>query len=104
MAAEMTARFIKAVNEQSRGAQRLYELDPPLAEEPWDDDQPVKHHRYVVVSAVVAYSGPETYIFPADEEGAITDWGELEGSFRGALNHEAALQGAGYDVVEAEDV
>jgi hypothetical protein len=104
--AKKTARFIGTVNLQATGDQRLYELSPPLLEEPWfdDDDQPVKHHRFVVVSAVVAlYSGPETYIFPSDEKGNITYWIELEGSFRGALNHEAALQGAGYEVEEAED-
>lgn len=52
---------------------------------------------YVVVSAAVAmFSGPETYIFGTDENGDRTDFGELPGSFRGALDHEAALKGAGY--------
>jgi hypothetical protein len=52
---------------------------------------------YLIVSAVVVpYTGPETYIFPADEDGEITDWLELDGSFRGGLDHEAALVGAGY--------
>ena len=36
---------------------------------------------YRVVSAsTVMLSGPETYIFQADEAGEVTDWGELPGS------------------------
>ena len=54
---------------------------------------------YVIVSAMAMYSGPETYIFPADEAGKVTDWGELDGSYRGGLDHDAALTGAGYTVV-----
>lgn len=54
--------------------------------------------QYVVVSAVVAMlSGPETYIFEANEAGIVQDWGELPGSYRGGLDHVAALMGAGYD-------
>jgi len=50
--------------------------------------------HYVVTSAVYAmFSGPETYVFPADDNGVITDWGELEGSFQGALDHERAIAG-----------
>jgi hypothetical protein len=88
-----TARFISDVNCTATGNQKLYKLDPPLDE-----------HRFVVVSAAVApYSGPETYIFPADERGNITDWLELDGSFRGALDHEKALAGAGYEIALAEE-
>jgi hypothetical protein len=69
------------------GKAQLYRLSPPLGD-----------IEYVVVSAVVAYSGPETYIFPADESGEVTGWCELHGSFRGELDHAAALEGAGYEV------
>lgn len=48
--------------------------------------------QYIWVSAVnVPYSGPETYIFPCNEEGEILDWGELPGSFRGETNIPKAL-------------
>jgi hypothetical protein len=80
---------------------RLYKLDPPISEPDWEDEDVINQHEYVVVSAVVAcIGGPETYIFPADENGEITDWGELKGSFQGALDHELALANAGYTVVE----
>jgi hypothetical protein len=73
-----------------RGKAALYFLDPPV-----DDDM-----EYVVVSATVVPfgEGPETYIFPADSSGEITDWGELHGSYKGDLDHAKALRGAGYEV------
>lgn len=77
-----------------KGDARLYQLSEPV--EGYDGDA----HTYVIVSAVIAYSGPETYIFPADEEGRVVDWGELPGSFQGGLDHELALQGAGYGVAD----
>jgi hypothetical protein len=84
-----TARLVK-VMDGYRGDARLYKLSPPL-----------KGARHVIVSAVNAmYSGDETYIFKADAEGQITDWLEMEGSFKGGLDHEKALRGAGYEVVK----
>lgn len=46
--------------------------------------------NYVVVSAVEAYSGPETLVFPADSHGEVTEWAEIGGG-RGYLDHETAL-------------
>lgn len=67
---------------------RLYRLEPHP-----------EGYQYVVVSAVrVPFSGPETYIFKADSQGKVADWAELEGSFRGALDHARALRGAGYEI------
>lgn len=68
-------------------AKQLYRLDPPL-----------DGHEYVVVSAATVMGEPETYIFPSDADGNVTSWGELDGSFKGALDHQAALRGAGYDL------
>lgn len=91
-----TATFIGKVNPGARGDMELYELNPPLHDE-YAEGAPF---RYVVVSTVIApFSGPETYIFPADEQGNILSYGELEGSFRGALSHTRALNNAGYEVV-----
>jgi hypothetical protein len=78
------------------GEARVYELDPPM------DDDP-ESWRYVIVSAVDAmFSGPETYIFPAEKTGDVfttADMCELDGSFKGALDHEQALSNAGYEVL-----
>jgi len=89
-----TARFVKNLD-GFKGEARLYELTPPLQGE-WDKR---KKARFVVVSAINAmFSGPETFIFKADKTGEVLDWGELSGSFKGALDHEQALNNAGYKV------
>lgn len=62
-------------------------------------DEPLDGHEYVIVSATNAmFTGPETYIFPSTEDGECEDFGELEGSFKGDLNHYTALRNAGYEV------
>lgn len=70
-----------------RGDARLFRLASPYK---WRADKP--HTFYVVVSkADVPYSGWETYIFPADVEGNVLDWGELPGSARGNVSHLEAI-------------
>ncbi len=92
-----TARFIKEL-EDWQGDARLYQLSEPIGWGGWHGDE--QHYtEFVVVSAVcVMFSGPETYIFPTDEGGEVLDWSELEGSFRGGLDHEKALRDAGYEL------
>lgn len=86
----------------SGAKQGLYKLSPPLRYSKYDYDleKDVDHFaEYVMVSAVVAmFSGPETYIFPANEQGEVTCWGELGGSYRGGMSHAVALEGAGYAI------
>ena len=89
----MKATKIKDVGVRPTGAtQSLYRLDPPL-----------EGHELVVVSALdmdLEWTHViETYIFPADINGEITDFGELPGSYRGGLDHTVALKRAGYEVV-----
>ena len=95
----MRATLIREQLPNFVGAARLYRVEPPISlERDWDEETKGLTTEYVVVSAVVAYSGPETYIFPADAEGNVTNWGELNGSFRGDMDHERALVAAGYVV------
>ncbi len=90
-----TATLIKKLESRGTGDMRLFLVTPPMS------DYDGNTYRYVVVSAtVVPFSGPETYIFGSDAEGEISNWLELDGSFRGGLNHEQALRGAGYEVVQ----
>jgi hypothetical protein len=71
------------------GDAALYRVEPPH-----------EGHEYVVVSAVVVpCSGPETYIFGCDSLGKASDFSALGGSFRGQLDHVAALSNAGYEVL-----
>lgn len=76
-----------------KGDARLYRLSPPIE---GDEDQ--HYHHLIVSAAVTPDHGPETFIFAADAAGEVLDWCELPGSFRGSLDHEAALSGAGYDI------
>jgi hypothetical protein len=86
-----------------QGEAQLYRLDPPVTYYTWSPeghDAEEKRTDHVAVSAVTApFTGPETYIFPADEDGNVLDWTELHSSFRGALDHERALRNAGYEVL-----
>ena len=88
-----TAKHIKDIKSDGPASQALYKLDPPL------EDYDGKPREFVVVSAVTTYSGPETYLFPANESGKIVDWGEMGGSYRGGLSHQQALENAGYTML-----
>lgn len=91
----MEAIFVKDIKGFT-GDARLYKLNPPIE---YDGES----HKYVIVSATNAmFSGPETYIFPADKKGKIINWGELPGSFQGECNHREALENAGYEITEKE--
>ena len=46
------------------------------------------------------YTGPETYMFGADENGDIISWEELSGSYRGGLEHRSCFHNIGYDINE----
>lgn len=94
-----TATLIAAPLENFQGGAALYRLTPEWVIPDYDDPNTVEVIEYVVVSAVVAYSGPETYIFAAMEDGTVTSWIDLPGSFQGGLDHEEALKGAGYQIV-----
>ena len=94
-----TATFVKhtGVKNDMVVQQSLYRLDPPLRAHSWDDDEEVPAYEYVVVSAAnVIFSGPETYIFGANEKGEVVDWAELPGSYKGGLSIADALMDVGY--------
>lgn len=92
-----TATLVRANLPRFAGTAHLYRLSEPLRE--YDEEEGASY-GHVVVSAAVTLSGPETYIFGADETGEILDWGELPGSFKGALDHGEALSRAGYSITE----
>lgn len=92
------AIFIRQLTYGWSGDARLFRLDPPLAEHRFDSA--VVFYQYVIVSGVnVMFSGNETFIFPAFENGEPVSFDELEGSFKGDIDHALALRGAGYEVV-----
>lgn len=90
-----TARRKGRVNHSTaRGTQILWELSEPVTLEDGTDT------RFVVTSAVQLPFGlpAETLVFAADSDGAITSFTDLEGSFRGGLDHERAIRGLGFEV------
>jgi hypothetical protein len=63
----------------------------------WEVFPRIQGHKYVITSATnVQFSGPETYMFAADEKGNIIDWSELPGSYRGGLDHKTCFESIGY--------
>lgn len=88
----------------------LYRVDPPMTRENYDINDEGEYvsrtlsSPYVCVSASnVPFSGPETYIFLADDQGDVINDLECDGSFRGALSHREALENAGYTVDAGAD-
>lgn len=71
----------------------LYRVDPPIG--CWETE---KSYEYVVISATVAYSGPETFIFGSDSQGNVDDFEELPGSRKGTLSHSKILEELGYNI------
>lgn len=103
-----TATELSIRTSKTGAIQKHYKLDPPMKERGYEEGDATMVYQYVVVSAVVPFVGlgfsdckPETLIFAANEEGSIVDFMDLEGSYRGGLDHEVALQNAGYTVVKA---
>ncbi len=84
-----SAKAIKNVKE-TQGQACLYELSEPLG-----------GYEYVVVSAVksrLTDMDGETLIFGSDETGKIKSFLELPGSYNGGMDHQKALNDAGYDI------
>jgi len=87
---------VRELESSKSGARRvLWRCEPPFQCVGWDGElEPAEPTEYVITSAVNAmFSGAETYIFAADAEGNVTDWGELPGSYRGGYDHEKAIAG-----------
>ena len=97
------AVYLRDVDEY-QGVAKLYRVYPGVQYEKYDYSTSTEVPRsttFIVISAaVVPLSGPETYIFPSDDEGRVIDWYELPGSFRGELDHNKALELGGYVLIE----
>ena len=90
-----TATFIKKLKGW-RGDARLYKLSEPMEYGMIGKDGDYKTEWVIVSAVIVPFSGAETYIFPSDEDGNAINYLEINGSYRGGLSHETALQNAGY--------
>ncbi len=93
-----TARFLKNITDQGRNW-KLYEVCPPQEVYNYNAALLTRTDHVIVSASMVPGSGPETYIFAADETGHITCWTEMDGSEKGHLDHEQALRDGGYRIV-----
>jgi len=75
---------------EAQGRACLYKLSEPLT-----------GYEYVVVSAVksnLTDRDGETLIFGSDDTGKIKSFLKLPGSYTGGMEHDKALNDAGYDI------
>ena len=89
-----TAELIKDVSTNFQGDAQLYKLSEPVSYEDTNfkkvDGQTEWHTKkrqtkFVVVSSISVapdHGGSETFIFPADSNGVVQNWRELQGSQR----------------------
>ena len=84
------------------GEARLYRVtgDPGELVRYQDENDEACVTAYVIVSATTVAGTPETYIYPSSNDGQILSWTELAGSFKGALDHDQAIAGAGWALSE----
>lgn len=80
------------------GEATTYYLDPPLEQAAWDTGA-TQSHAYVWVSQAAPLGDWETYIFPADSDGEVTSWGELDGSRKGLVTPDNLMRELGYKVI-----
>ena len=100
-----TAKMIRDLSGPDwSGTVYLYQLSEPIEytrfEEVDDDYVELELAAEFVISSGtnVMFSGPETLIFPADEDGEVTSWCEIGGS-RGYIDPDRAIREAGYEVI-----
>ena len=89
----IAALFVKDLD-NFRGEAKLYKLSEPI-DFGWDyESEDVEGKtEYVVASGISNEFGTETFIFATDQDGKVLDWGELEGSFSGGIDHQEAIDG-----------
>lgn len=103
--AKPTATFIKDLEPRKRGTAKLYRVSPPLTQQCYCCDQVEAEYDYVIASALISPGAElgdrqEVLIFGADADGQMLSSGELDGSYRGGIDHEKALKNAGYEVAK----
>lgn len=91
----LTAELVRTIEDGGwTGVAKLWKLSRPVKLEEFSDDYhpELADCEYVVTSAIVAmYSGPETYVFRADADGQVASCLKLDGSYRGDLDHQRAI-------------
>lgn len=91
----IATEFVRSVREGFNGDARLYKLSSPIEFKKYNFDTKstdVFKADHIIVSSVSNAWAHETMAFPADENGAILDWGSLACGDYG--DHEGVLREA----------
>lgn len=105
MARDQIAFHIRDI-EGFRGHASLYKLDPPFVSVDGLDADQIEMHEYVIASAVDlpgimgSFHSCETYVFPANSDGQITDYIEIAG-VKDVKDHQMALDEIEYRIEKA---
>jgi hypothetical protein len=75
------------------GLKSLIKLDAPFK---INDDGDTT--LYVVISTVTVFGVVETFAFPANSDGMVTSYIELEGSMKGTGDHEEVISAMGITI------
>jgi len=98
--------FVKQTKNHHDLKHYLFRTDSPVK---YGYGECEKETSYIIVSESSQFTGygfregEETYIFPADENGKVVNWGGLNGSMDGSLDYKKALVLGGYEVVEESE-
>lgn len=80
----------------------LFELSEEVAYSWWDfytDEDRYETTKYVIISGISNLWGTETFIFPANAEGEIVDWKQLDGSLYGMNSIDEVIRRNGWELV-----
>ena len=88
-----TAKLKKDNLESFTGHAALYELSKPL--KGYNSEK----YKFVVCSTASCMGVVETYVFGADKNGEVLNWGELDGNMKNTSSHTEVLNEAGYELI-----
>ena len=99
-----TATFVKSLEAKRPGQTViLWVLDPPQGDVEYVITSAVDltDVRIAVMDSMMGtdMAQKETYIFHADSDGKVLDWGEMKGSTKHIKDHEQVIRNAGWTVV-----
>lgn len=89
---EIDWEHVEDVSDQATGEAHRIKLSEPVEVEQTVGDSVRTETAYFIVSATHApFGGPETYAFPAKEEGEPTSWGEVISAGDGLVSQKGTL-------------
>lgn len=95
-----TIKKIRQIPEMANGW--LFELSEEVGYS-WhhfDTDQDIyEMTNYVIISGISNVWGTETFIFPANAEGEIVDWKQLDGSLYGINSIDEVIRRNGWELI-----